>query len=106
MTFEEAAKKKLELLGMQDIHIEKVLETAKSNPVLSGFKDRWGHDMSGYPSTMFNIVWMGVRSTALTWIDANIPQAFYRQSFLQMISFAFNSGNACWAWDNWILFIR
>lgn len=81
MTFEEKIKDLLVSHGMFESQAEKVIAEAKTDDVLDSFKSRWNETLDAYPEVMLNVVWTGVKSVALKWIDSNIPQAWYRDVF-------------------------
>lgn len=53
--------------------------TERELPDMTG---RWDEDESGYPPELMAALWMGVEQQALVWIDANLPQAWYRPMFV------------------------
>lgn len=81
MTFEEKIKELLISNGMFDTQAIAVLAQAKDDTILSDFKGRWGHDVGDYPAMMTNVVWAGVKRIAVKWIDANVPEAWFRPMF-------------------------
>jgi len=42
---------------------------------------RWGARFEGYPKQLYAVLLLYVRDAAVSWIDANKPQAFYRACF-------------------------
>lgn len=49
-----------------------------------GYDITWDSPAEDYPSILYNI-WMAtvVKKVALKWIDKNIPQAWYREMFVE-----------------------
>jgi hypothetical protein len=43
---------------------------------------RWGDDLKGYPPVVRGVLIMHINSAAIEWIDANVPNAWYRPMFL------------------------
>jgi hypothetical protein len=81
VTFEQWARKELVANGMFESQADAVLSAVKADSDNKAM-DRWTDDIEGYPSSMLAVVWLMVSTTALAWIDANMPRAWYRPMFL------------------------
>ena len=82
MTMKDKMKALLMQNGMFESEAEQVMEMAKNDTCLTDMKNRWNDDIEGYPPPLLKVVWFGVKKNALLWIDANIPQAYYRNFFI------------------------
>ena len=82
MTMKDKMKALLMQNGMFESEAEQVMEMAKNDTRLADMKSRWNDDIEGYPPQLLNVVWFSVKRNALLWIDANIPQAYYRNFFI------------------------
>lgn len=82
MTFEAKMRQLLTKNGMSDSQADEVISLAKADIALNDMAERWGDDESCYPDVMANIVWIGVKSVALKWVDKNKPLAWFRPVFV------------------------
>jgi len=82
MTMKDKMKALLMQNGMFESEAEQVMEMAKNDTRLADMKSRWNDDIEGYPPQLLSSIWFSVKRNALLWIDANIPQAFYRNMFI------------------------
>lgn len=81
MTFEEELKRLLTDNGMFDSQeASEIMETVKRQDKV--MLHRWSADISGYPDTVINVLWLSVRQEALKYIDANCPLAWFRSMFV------------------------
>jgi len=84
MTFEKFAQDYLFNNGMFEDDAKKVIELAKEDEVLGDtMKGRWEDDTEGYPPFMKSVFIVSLNSVAVKYIDANIPQAWFRQVFAE-----------------------
>lgn len=81
MTFEEKIISMLIENGMWQSQTEKVLKIFKKSQESAFMIGIWDHEINDYPKEMLGVIWMGVKPTALKWIDENKPEAFYRDMF-------------------------
>ena len=81
MTFEQWVLAELEANGMFPAQAQAVLTAYRADPVSTAM-DRWHDRVDDYPVAMRAVIWLGVCQSALAWIDANLPRAWYRPMFL------------------------
>jgi hypothetical protein len=81
MTFAELVTNYCTERGMWPEQAEAVLGMVKADPVNASMQGRWDDDVTGYHSSIAVMVRMSINKTALEWIDANQPQAFFRPMF-------------------------
>jgi len=82
MTIAERMKTMLVDNGLFDSDAVKVMEQAKESEVLSCMNGRWDEDITGYQSSLLSVVWISVKSIALSHIDETCPGAWYRSMFV------------------------
>ena len=83
MTFEERITELLVSNGMAVDYAAKVIKLAKADKVNDAMKGRWQDQVDSCPPVILNMLWLGVRRTALSWIDENIPNAWFRPLFVE-----------------------
>ncbi len=81
MTFEEKMLVLMEDRGMTMGQAKEVLDLAKQTEALKVMAGRWQDSVKGYPIEAIVAIWYSVRVFALSWIDDNLPLAFYRSLF-------------------------
>ena len=82
MTFETFVKDYLYNNGMFEEDAKKVIELAKVDEVLADtMKNRWDDDIEGYPPFLKSVLIVSINAVAVKYIDANIPQAWFRPIF-------------------------
>lgn len=81
MTFKQKIVELLIERGLFDDWALEVFELVKKAPENEAMLNHWDDDISDYPKIMINIAWISTRRHALTWIDANKPQAWFRSMF-------------------------
>lgn len=81
MSIENTMTQRLVQCGMFESQAKQVIELAKKEPSLSDMQGRWEDSDSGYPPALIAVTWFAVKQVALKWIDANLPQAWYRSQF-------------------------
>jgi hypothetical protein len=81
MTFKEAMINELTSRGMFPSQAEEVIEKQIKESKDDCVKSLWNKDVSGYPDSMKNIMWMGVKKSAYEWIEVNAPEAWFRPMF-------------------------
>lgn len=65
--------------GMLEQQAQAVLEIVKGrNEAMDGL---WEHAPSDYPEILIRAILLDTRKAAIEWIDANLPQAFFRPMF-------------------------
>lgn len=82
MTFEQFAHDHLFNNGMFQQDVEKVIELAKQDDLLKDtMNNRWGDNLDDYPMPLQNVFLVSLNRIAVKYIDANIPQAWFRRLF-------------------------
>lgn len=82
MTIEQRLTKMCFDNGMFLTNAQAVMDlvTSKENePLFPNMVRRWADNEDEYPSQLLAVLWFGVKSIAVNWIDANVPQAWYRR---------------------------
>ena len=82
MTIRKKMKALLFEHGMLEEDAENVLRLAEDDPSMESMKARW-NDAECYPPQMFAVWWVSLKAVAVKWIDANMPQAWYRAMFAE-----------------------
>lgn len=81
MNFRESMIKAMTTRGMDNSQAKEIIDSYivsnENNPMM----DRWYEDINGYPDTLGNILWMGVKDYAFKWIVQNKPEAWFRPIF-------------------------
>jgi len=81
MTFNEAMKNMMVENGMFPQQADSVLLLAKDHALLDTMKGRMDEQTDGYPPIMLPVVWVSMQAIALEWIEANLPNAWYKPMF-------------------------
>ncbi len=68
--------------GMFPDMAQAVVDSVVEGEESSAMAGRWMDDPAGYPAMMYNVLWMLVKTYALTYIDKHAPQAWFRPVFL------------------------
>lgn len=82
MTIRELFAQRLDNCMMFPDDIKTILTLHEQDPAMSSMAGRWDDATEGYDESTLLTIWMNFQQTALKWIDANQPQAFYR-SFVE-----------------------
>ncbi len=83
MRIREKAMKALSERGMFDTQAVEIIEKYLNSPLGEMMKDRFDDDESNYPPQMFVGVWIGLKQTALEWIDEKKPKHWARPMFAE-----------------------
>lgn len=67
--------------GMFDSQAEAVVEQMMADPALESMAGRWDDRVSDYPQPMLAVLVMSLRSNAVSWIEENLPKAWYKPMF-------------------------
>jgi hypothetical protein len=81
MTFRQAALKYMDDRAVGAPTANKIMEQVINDPVNAAMADRWDDDLSGYPEQMYTVIIGNLRHNAVKWIDANLPEAWFRSMF-------------------------
>jgi len=81
LTFREWAKAYLTERGFFDRDADSVVEQWIANEVNEPMTGRWNHKVSGYPSMILAIFTLSLNRTAIRWIEANKPLAWFKPMF-------------------------
>jgi hypothetical protein len=68
--------------GMFQSQAEQVLESAKPHLEVGGYRITWDRPAAEYPDELYAVMFMILKRSALEWIDANVPHAWFRELFL------------------------
>jgi hypothetical protein len=82
-TFEQWSVRYLVDRGMFENQAAQVFQSVKSDEVNAPMAKRWNDTIDGYPPVMLNVLALGLNRAATQWIDANLPNAWYRPVFAQ-----------------------
>ena len=82
MTIEDKIMEMLVEHGMWDNQAVAVMEMMKADEVNESMAHRWNDNVEDYPLSMLAILWMKAKGTALKYIDANCPEAWFRPMFV------------------------
>ena len=83
MTIREKLLKLLCDNGLFEAEAQEVLKLYENGPLSESMKGRMDDDENGYPEMLMATVWVGIRSSAVTWIDENQPQHWARPMFAE-----------------------
>lgn len=78
-TIEQYFREYLESNGMFPQQADAVMLAVKGHD--AAMEERWSDDKSGYPSSLLAAILMRVNRSAVIWIDANLPDAWFRPIF-------------------------
>lgn len=79
-SFEATLKKHLTDNGMSDKDAASVFDRFKSvNDTMDG---RWQDRTADYPSGLLTVLLLGIRQSAVCWIDETCPRAWFRPMFV------------------------
>ena len=81
MTIEDKIKEMLSERGMFDSQVTAVMEAVKANDIHESMAHRWNDSTEDYPQGLLAILWASAKATALEYIDANCPDAWFRPMF-------------------------
>ena len=83
MTFEEMCKNYCTSNGMAAESAEEVIKELKISELIPEYlANKFNSPTSDYPDSVKAIVMMGLKDVAVSWIDKNQPQAWYRPLFV------------------------
>lgn len=84
MTVKDKLKEMLTSRGMFDTQADNVLQEAIPNieALTPDYKISWDDSAAAYPAPLYAVMWLPLRDAALKWIDANLPQAWFRPMFV------------------------
>ena len=68
--------------GLFDSEAAAVIARYEESEMGAPIKGRLDDDASGYPESVYITTWIGVKHTALEWIDETCPQHWARPMFL------------------------
>jgi len=82
-TVAERIKEQMVRYGMSGSQADAALEEAipKVNELMPDYKEIWAKRADSYPPIIYSLIWVSLRPLILSWIDVNIPQAWYRPMF-------------------------
>lgn len=80
MTIREWAEDYCTSSGMWPEQAKAVVDMVESE-IGDAMKNRWHDQIEGYPRQLLAVLRLNINSTALRWIDANLPEAWYRPMF-------------------------
>lgn len=73
-SLEQHSRNLLDQFALFPAQINSIIEKLKAeNPNL---KDRWRDEVSGYPQALINVLERITLSTAVKWLEENLPQAW------------------------------
>jgi len=81
MTLYEWAFEFCKQRGMLESEAFEVVERAMLHPATVGVRGRWGESYDSYPEPMRRLLTRSLCESALGWIEAECPHAFYRPLF-------------------------
>lgn len=81
MTFRESMIKAMTARGMFQSQAEEIMNQYMQSEESSVMQGRWNDSVDGYPPSMEGAVWIGVKHFAATWLEKNLPQAWFRPMF-------------------------
>jgi hypothetical protein len=69
--------------GMFEEQAKEVMQLAepKLTELADDYNIRFDSPAESYPNAVYNVLFISIKATALQWIDANKPQAWYRLMF-------------------------
>jgi hypothetical protein len=81
ITIESEIKDRLVDNGLFPDDADRVISAMKADEANEAMANRWNDSPEGYPPQIMAIAWLSARHHALSWIDANLPLAWYRSLF-------------------------
>jgi hypothetical protein len=81
MTFRQKMMEMLEGNGLFDSQAKAVVDSYTNGPLGEDMKERMGDEIDGYPDSVLVATWMGVKQSALDWIEKNCPEHWARGMF-------------------------
>lgn len=81
MTFRQWAENFCVQNGMFPQQAKEVVERLIDSPASEAMAGRWDSNVDGYPPQMRSVILIGLKNEALSWIDQNLPAAWYRPMF-------------------------
>lgn len=84
MTVRENLENILVRYGMFQQQAQKVMDVAipKINELSDDYQITWNDDCDVYQDEMYNFLFTMIKKEALEWIDEHIPNAWFRESFI------------------------
>jgi len=81
MTIYEYVNGKLIKNGLTPDQASEVMGIAMSAPSTQNMIGKWEDDITKYESLLITHLWLDVTKHGLRWIDANIPESYFRTLF-------------------------
>ena len=78
MTIRQMLEDKLVNHGLWPDEAKKVMEAVAAHPASESMQGRWDSESDGYPAQLIPVLWIGVKTRAVEWIDVNKPKHFAR----------------------------
>ena len=91
MTFEDKIKSMLFERGMFENDAAAVIEMMKADEIHESMAHRWNDNTEDYPQSLLSVLWHSAKDTALKYIDANCPLAWFRPMFVNPTTEAENA---------------
>ena len=68
--------------GMFEDQALAVFEAVKASPANEAMEGRWNDPVDGYHQAILNVLALSVKQEAVTWIEKNLPKAWYKPMFV------------------------
>jgi hypothetical protein len=81
MTIEDKIKEMLVGRGMFDGQAAEVMKIVKAKDIHESMMHRWDDNMEDYSQALLVVLWASAKATALEYIDAECPLAWFRPMF-------------------------
>ncbi len=81
MTIQERILELLQEHGMWPDQAAEVVEMVKADKANEAMAGRWDDSAEGYSISLIAALWFSIKDTALQYIDANCPKAWFRPMF-------------------------
>lgn len=82
MTLEEKLRQLLVEHGLFESQADAVIQSVKADDANEAMLGRWGDAVDDYPPQMLAMLWLSTKRHALSYIDANLPLAWFRPLFV------------------------
>jgi hypothetical protein len=82
MTTKERFLKMITDNGVFDDQAEKMMQSVIEEFNADSYKVTWDRPASEYPDAFYIVCFMRIKPIIVKWIDANIPQAWFRAMFV------------------------
>ena len=83
--FDDDQRKDVGLLqenGLFEKEATAILDAYTKGPLGGPMSERMDDGVEGYAAPILSVTWLGVKKTAVEWIDANCPQHWARGMFV------------------------